>query len=95
MLTNNAVGSIKVPAIRFEEVIALHHPNALIMDVEGAECELLTGAGLADINKILVETHYRYAGREKVDRMVLSLLEQGFRSNLRHCVREMLFFDRG
>lgn len=70
--------SVKVAAIRLSDVLAEFRPTVLVIDVEGAECDLLTGAALTKVRAIAVEMHARITGVAAQSRMFQSLLGAGF-----------------
>ncbi len=56
---------IEIPSENIDEFIARHQINALVMDIEGAEHDLLQNAALIGIERIFVELHdhlYHLAG---------------------------------
>jgi FkbM family methyltransferase len=61
------------------EVIWEFRPNCLVMDVEGAEIDLLPAAPLENITKIIVETHARIVGDAAIRDLDVHLQSQGFR----------------
>lgn len=70
--------SVTVPAIRLSGLLSGFRPTLLVMDIEGAECDLLTGADLAGVRAIAVELHARVTGPGPQRRMLQHLLAQGF-----------------
>jgi len=69
---------VTVESVAIDDAIQRHDPTVLVMDVEGAEVDLLPVADLSDIRAVLVETHAKVTGQEPVERMVTSLVDQGF-----------------
>lgn len=55
-----------------------HRATVVIMDVEGAETELLARASLADVKLIIVEVHPHITGDEPVTAMREALTTKGF-----------------
>lgn len=52
-------------------------PNAVVMDVEGAEVDLLSDADLSSVQKILVEMHPWIVGSERIAALSGSIEAQG------------------
>lgn len=63
---------------RFDDVLAEHRPDVVIMDVEGAEIGLLGDSGLTGVKHIIVEIHPHITGEEQVTAMMAVLKEKGF-----------------
>lgn len=68
--------------------------NCLIIDVEGAEHELLDVLPLAGVDKLCIELHPHIIGPEKVTRVVARLLEAGFLLDLQQHSGQVLVFRR-
>lgn len=60
------------------EVITDLRPTAIIMDVEGAEIDLLPLARLDNVQKLVIETHPHIVGEDKVNTLRDHLLNEGF-----------------
>ena len=60
------------------EVIGRHRPDVIVMNVEGAEIDLLTAPDLSGVRAIVVETHPHIVGAEATDAMLAHLHAQGF-----------------
>ncbi len=75
--SGNTVREIKVPVLCLEDEIAKFEANALMMDIEGAEADLLLYADLTGINKIFMELHY-WPSRYKANQMMRYLILEGF-----------------
>ncbi|WP_338663047.1 FkbM family methyltransferase [Pararoseomonas sp. SCSIO 73927] len=86
--------SVEVPVAVFEDEVARHGANFLIMDIEGGEVDLLGTADLDPITGIIMETHYRKAGVAPTDAMMKRLYDRGFRINLRSSGAETLHLYR-
>ncbi len=69
---------ITVRSDRIADLLLKHHPDVLIMDVEGGEYELLLGTDLLGVTDILVELHPHIIGADKVAEIVSSLGSRGF-----------------
>ena len=71
-----ATAMVKCDAIA--DVIDEFQPNCLVLDVEGAEIDLLPAAPLDGVNKIILETHARIVGEEATRNLDLNLQSRGF-----------------
>ena len=60
------------------DVIKEFRPNCLVMDVEGAEIDLLPAAPLEHISKMIVETHAHIVGAAAVRDLDVLVQSQGF-----------------
>ena len=87
-------GTVEVPVAVFEDEVARHGANFLLMDIEGAEVDLLGTADLDPITGIIMETHYRKAGVARTDAMIKRLYDRGFRINLRNSGGEKIHLYR-
>lgn len=74
---------IAVPAEPFAAVLAEFRPTVIVMDVEGAECDLLLHPELAGVRTIFVELHRRITGVAPQSRMIAHLLGIGFNIDFR------------
>lgn len=88
------VESIEVPTIALSELIGRHKPSVLIMDVEGAEYDMLLPTDLSSIDRLCLEVHSRYIGIEKISEIVQTLLASGFKIDLPGSEGEILLFSR-
>ncbi len=75
---NVAGGRISVPSDSFAAVVADWKPTAIVIDVEGAECELLPSSDLIGVRKIILETHEKIVGKERNDALLAHLANVGF-----------------
>jgi len=50
---------------------------------------------LRSIDKIIMETHYRKAGRSEIDGMIRALYVKGFAIDLSLARGEVIYMDRG
>jgi FkbM family methyltransferase len=73
-----AARSVRVPVRPLNEAMARIRPNLLVMDIEGAEAELLRFVDLTGVDRIVGEFHERMLGREAADAMIGGLYAQGF-----------------
>ena len=70
--------TLDVTALPLPDLIERHQPNVLIIDIEGAEYDLLTQLSFPEIDKICVEVHARYIGDEKISALIRHLILDGF-----------------
>ena len=68
--------------------------NCLVIDVEGAEHELLDHLPLAGVDKLCIELHPHIIGAEKVTGVVARLLEAGFLLDLQQHSGQVLVLRR-
>ena len=84
---------ISVESDPINAVIAEHAPSVLVMDVEGAEIDLLTQADLSGVRAIIVETHPHIVGDASTRALVDHLEANGLEAReLRH--KTYLFLRR-
>lgn len=69
---------ITVESDALEAVIAEFRPTVIIMDVEGAEVDLLAKSTLADVRDIVVEVHPHITGEDQVAAMRTAVEQRGF-----------------
>lgn len=85
---------ISVESDPINAVIAEHAPTVLVMDVEGAEIDLLTRADLSGVRAIIVETHPHIVGAAQTEALVAHLEASGLKAReLRH--KTYLFLRQG
>lgn len=72
-----AIRTINVPILCFEDEIKKFGANTLIIDIEGGEAELLQNADLSEIDKIFMEIHY-WPDRLSISRMMRRLFLEGW-----------------
>lgn len=70
--------TIIVPSDPIDKVISEFKPTTIVMDVEGAEIELLGEADVSGVTKIIVEVHPHVTGQDSVERLVANLENSGF-----------------
>jgi FkbM family methyltransferase len=85
---------IDVPLLDLATEITAHDASYLIVDIEGAETDLLRTPLPASVRKICVECHPAVSGREDVRALLSSLLDQGFALDLELSRPPVLFLDR-
>jgi len=72
-------GSHPVPARSFDDLCAAHDPSLVIMDIEGAEVEILARPVPACVRKLIVEIHTPDFGQAKTAEIASRLFADGFR----------------
>jgi FkbM family methyltransferase len=70
--------AMTVESDALEAVIAEHRPDVVIMDIEGAEIELLTHSALAGVSHVVAEIHPHITGEAAVGGMLDALQRLGF-----------------
>jgi len=85
---------VEVNAVPLGEAIAELSPTFLIIDVEGAEVDILTGADLPGVSKICLEIHPGAVGEQKISAMIGSLMGHGFVIDFTLCDGDVLFLYR-
>ncbi|NVJ98540.1 MAG: FkbM family methyltransferase [Alphaproteobacteria bacterium] len=70
--------TIQVPVVCLEDKIATFGANTLIIDIEGAEVSLFETLDLAGIEKIILEIHYKSAGRQPTNQMIGNIQAAGY-----------------
>ena len=88
-------GSVTVPVVCLEDVIAKHGISVLVCDIEGGEVDLFNGADLRGIRLIVMETHYGITGRKAADTMLRNLLAAGFDLHLGQSGAHVVVLDPG
>lgn len=74
-----AAEQITVPSRPIAEAMDEHRPNVLVMDVEGAETEILPAADLRGVDRIIVELHPHIVGDGPIKTLLKTLADRGFR----------------
>ena len=69
----------KIESDALQTVLGELNPDVLVMDVEGAEIDLLSACDLSAIRSILVELHPHIVGDGKITALLESLYDQGFK----------------
>ena len=62
-----------------DDILKSFNPDTIVMDVEGAEVELLTNSSLAGVDQMIVEVHPQIVGKEKVIHLNDSLAAMEFK----------------
>jgi Methyltransferase FkbM domain len=71
-------GATTIKADSISEVLKCYAPSVLVMDVEGAEIELLKCCDLSSIEKIVIEMHPHIVGANKIESLCEYLDEGGY-----------------
>lgn len=69
---------VEVPTESLSSIIQNFKPTYLLMDIEGAEAEILGKTSLDSVRKICIEVHPHYAGEKPISEMLAALFAQGF-----------------
>lgn len=73
--TNKPEKGVEVPCVGVNEAIAKHGANALHIDVEGAECNIVDALDLSKINTFTAEIHPSMIGNDSYDDIIKPKLE--------------------
>ncbi len=73
-----AAQKVVVPSDALVTVLAEEGADVLVMDIEGAEIDLLSATDLTGLREIIVETHPHIVGAAATQAMVDAILAQGF-----------------
>lgn len=85
---------IVVQAAKLSEIIAAHRANVVIMDVEGAECDILRTARLEGVDLLCLELHPQFTGQGDASAAIRRLLNLGFEIDLNRSRGEIMLFAR-
>lgn len=69
---------LSIVSANVDRFITDHRINALVMDIEGAEKELLQDAELPGVERIFLELHDHLYGLDGIRNITLALAEKGF-----------------
>jgi FkbM family methyltransferase len=72
------VRTVSVPVLCLEREIRAFGANALVLDIEGGECELLELADLGGIRKLALEFHPNFVGHKPINRLIRKLIRDGY-----------------
>jgi FkbM family methyltransferase len=70
--------TITVHSVAINDVLKEAAPSVILMDVEGAEVELLEIADLSNVKVMIIEMHPHIVGHDVIDGLLESLNAQGF-----------------
>ncbi len=93
-LIGNNRRQVQVITVDLNEEVAKIRPTFLIIDVEGAEYELLLGLDFQTIKKISLEYHREILGAEKIDKIRAHLTRSGFSVDSEISLRNVIFLER-
>jgi hypothetical protein len=86
---------LNLETIDINQVIREYHPNYLIMDIEGAEYDLLPLVDFSGINKLQIELHKKFLVSEKID-FLISILNKNELFEVKYLLTdEQYFFKKG
>jgi FkbM family methyltransferase len=71
-------GATTIKADSISEVLKSYAPSVLVMDVEGAEIELLRCCDLSSVDKIVIEMHPHIVGAKKIKSLCEFLNKEGY-----------------
>lgn len=71
-----------------------HAPTVLIMDIEGAETDLLGALDLSGLRRLIIEFHPTLTGNATVTTCLKTLIEAGFDLDLTGSSGDVLVFER-
>ncbi len=69
---------VTVESVPINQVLAEDRATVLVMDVEGAEIDLLRAADLSGLREIIVELHPHIVGEEATRAMIDDICARGF-----------------
>lgn len=69
---------IEIQSANIDDFIASHSINVIVMDIEGAERELLEYANLPGIERVFLELHDHLYGLEGIRQITVALTAKGF-----------------
>ncbi len=93
LLDRNLDGrEIEIESVAINDAIRRHDPTVIVMDVEGAEEEILPVADLEGVRALILELHPHIIGAAKVSALVKDLEARGF--SLREKIHKTYFLER-
>ncbi len=87
-------GATDVECDDIAEVVDAVKPTVIVMDVEGAEIDLLPAANLTHVSKIFVEMHPNIVGKEAIDCLNRQLEDLGFVYRKELCRSKVAFYEK-
>jgi len=93
-LSESAV-EMTLKTVNINEIISAFNPNYLIIDIEGAEYDLLPMIDFSNINKLQIELHKKFFGKEKIDFLITLLNKKGLFEVKSLSSDEQYFFKKG
>jgi FkbM family methyltransferase len=70
--------AVEVELVAVDDILSARQPNVIIIDIEGAEVEVLGACNLAGVEVIVIELHPHVVGEEAIAALQTHLREQGF-----------------
>lgn len=70
--------AVHVEGIPFSKLISAHHPNLLVMDIEGGELELLSVGAIESVRTIIVEVHPKVYGAPGLEAVETHMARHSF-----------------
>ncbi len=89
--TATGTRKINVPAINTNSLLAECDPTYLIVDIEGAESEIIPTLNLRNVRKLLIELHPQFSSMTAANDVILQLYRKGFVIDLNLSIRYQLF----
>jgi hypothetical protein len=83
-----------VPVQPLDTIVERVRPTLLIVDAEGGEADMFTGAHLSSVTRIVVELHERLIGKAGVQRVRATLGGKGFQAIRKVSTAEHLVLGR-
>lgn len=86
--------AVSLPCIDTRRLVAETRPTILIVDIEGAEAEILPALDLSGIRRVIVEVHPKLISPAQVSAVFRALLGAGFEIDLALDRGDVYVFDR-
>lgn len=86
--------TMRLPKADVQRLVHETNPSVLIMDIEGAEIDILNRLDLSPLRRIVVEFHPTITSAEVITDTILHLVAEGFVLNLAHSAGHVIAFDR-
>ncbi len=90
-LTDTAT-KLNLRTTNINEIIANYNANYLIIDIEGAEYDLIPKINFSGINKLQIELHKKFIGEEKIEQIINLLKKQNFIEKTEYSTQEQFYF---
>ena len=85
---------LEIPSLDVDALVTEHDINVLVMDIEGAELQLLDAALLYGVDRVFMELHDHLYGLVGVRHIFCAMLERGFSYDPRHSSGACVLFSR-
>lgn len=88
--------AIRVDTVSLAALLAQARPTYLIVDIEGAEKDILDANVLkaSTVQKICAELHPKYIGKQTTSRLIRDIEEAGFQTDWELCRDSTYYFSR-